>query len=70
MIDMRLPKYMCDVTIAVRFALDTRATGDKPVLKVHGRSTKANVIGFYNPIPPVLKEHANPCFGIVYKLAG
>lgn len=59
-----VPKYVLDVTIPVRFALENLAsfTG----LRLEGG--KASIVGFFNPIPECLNRE--PVLCIVHKVEG
>ena len=55
---------MADVTLAIRFSLEPSVPG----LLIPRMTTKQNLMGFYNPIPPFKKEYENPVLCIVYTL--
>lgn len=49
-----MPDFIADVTIFARFALDEKG------LLLKCKSTKTDIMGFFNPIPPFMREHAYP----------
>lgn len=57
------PYCMADVTVAIWFALDAQKGG----LHLQKMSTKTNIMGFYNPIPPYLVDNEHPVLCIIYK---
>jgi hypothetical protein len=54
------PLFVADVTTPVRFNLEEHG------IKLLGK-TKANIMGFYNPIPSFKREHDYPVLCIVFK---
>lgn len=54
------PLFIADVTTSVRFNLDEKG------IKLMGK-TKANIMGFFNPIPTFKREHEYPVLCVVYK---
>ena len=59
-VTIQTPLYIADVTSSVRFNIEDHG------LKLQGK-TKANIMGFYNPIPPFKREHDYPVLCLVYK---
>lgn len=63
-----LPRFVCDVTVAVAYSLESQTTADgvtRGGLSLSG--SKSSIVGFYNPVPPSLAvEHENPVLCIVY----
>ena len=62
-----MPKFVCDVTVPVCYALD-------PVKNAEGLAglvlsgCKQSIVGFFNPIPDCLPiDHRNPTLCIVYR---
>ena len=58
------PACVADVTLAIRFSLDPNLPG----LYIPKMSTKQNLMGFFNPIPPFKKEYENPVLCLIYTI--
>ena len=58
------------MTIAVRYRLETQSTSQKKEGLYLSASSKANIVGICNPIPPSLKTlrgYSEPVLCIIYK---
>ena len=55
-----MPEFVSDVTVFLRFILEEKG------LHVKCKTTKNDIMGFFNPIPPFMKEHDYPYLCIVY----
>lgn len=58
---MDMPYAICDVTIPLRFSLESNG------LVLEKMKTKENIMGFFNPIPPFKLEYDYPVLCIIYK---